>query len=422
MHKLTRGIASASARHPWRTITAWLAVTGAVFFLAIAAGGTFVDDFSSPGSQSATALELLDESFPEAAKGSAMVVLAAHDGTTLDEHQDEIAQVLDDVSDVARVESVADPFAAGTISEDGRIGFAVMTLDAAGARDRQAGVRRPVRGRRPAWRHPASRSSSAATPSSSTPRRSPRPTSRSACSWPSLVLLVVFGTVIAAIVPIGLSLVAVGASIGGIMLMASTMNVSVSAIAVAGLVGLGVGVDYALFVVARYRENRTGGSGQHQRPVQRDGHLGHCRRLRRWDRHHRHGGPGHHRPGHPDLDRPRHRPDGAERRRRRRDPAAGPAHPARRPDRRRPGGAAPPPCRPHRGQRLVALRPPRVPPPLALPPGCSSPCSRPSRRPPCRSRPRSRQPGTHPRTPPTARRTTSSPRDSASGSTPRSRW
>jgi putative drug exporter of the RND superfamily len=130
MQKLIRRIASASSRHPWRTVSGWLAVMGAVFFLAIAAGGTFVDDFSSPGSQSATALELLDESFPEAAKGSAMVVLAAHDDTTLDDHQDEIAQVLDDVSTVAHVESVADPFAAGTISPDGRIGFAVMTLDA----------------------------------------------------------------------------------------------------------------------------------------------------------------------------------------------------------------------------------------------------------------------------------------------------
>ena len=74
-----------------------------------------------------------------------------------------------------------------------------------------------------------------------------------------LVLLVVFGTVVAAVLPIGLSLVAVGAGIGGITLLAGTMDVSVSAIPVAGLVGLGVGVDYALFVVARYRENRTAG-------------------------------------------------------------------------------------------------------------------------------------------------------------------
>ena len=75
-------------------------------------------------------MDLLDENFPEAAKGSAMVVLAARDDTTLDDHEDTIAEVLDDVSGVARVESVAEPFGAGTISDDRRIGYAVMTLDA----------------------------------------------------------------------------------------------------------------------------------------------------------------------------------------------------------------------------------------------------------------------------------------------------
>jgi RND superfamily putative drug exporter len=258
MHKLTRGIASASARHPWRTITAWLAVMGAVFFLAIAAGGTFVDDFSSPGSQSATALELLDENFPEAAKGSAMVVLAARDGTTLQDHGDTIAQVLEDVSGVARVESVADPFAAGTISDDQRIGYAVITLDAP---EREIG--------KPAFAVLSEAVSGMGTSDLQVElggdavflNAAEEPSTHTAIGLlvALVVLLVVFGTAVAAIVPIGLSLVAVGASIGGIMLMASTMNVSVSAIAVAGLVGLGVGVDYALFVVARYRENRSAG-------------------------------------------------------------------------------------------------------------------------------------------------------------------
>jgi RND superfamily putative drug exporter len=258
MHKLTRGLASASARHPWRTVTAWLAATGAVFFLAIAAGGTFVDDFSSPGSQSATALELLDDSFPEAAKGSAMVVLAARDDTTLDDHEDTIAEVLDDVSGVARVESVADPFGNGTISDDRRIGYAVMTLDAP---EREIG--------KPAFAVLSEAVSSMEAPGLQVElggdavflNAGEETSSHTAIGLlvALLVLLVVFGTVVAAIVPIGLSLVAVGASIGGIMLMASTMNVSVSAIAVAGLVGLGVGVDYALFIVARYRENRSAG-------------------------------------------------------------------------------------------------------------------------------------------------------------------
>ncbi|MCW2737519.1 MMPL family transporter [Nocardioides sp.] len=258
MQKLIRGIAATSARHPWRTITAWLALIGAVFALAVATGGTFVDDFSSPGSQSASALELLDDNFPEAAQGSVMVVLATRDGTRLDEHRDEIARVLDDASVVAHVASVADPFAAGTVSEDGRIGFAVMTLDAP---EREIG--------KPAFAVLSDAVSGMGSPDlqvelggdavflNSADETSPHTAIGLLVAL--LVLLVVFGTVVAAIVPIGLALVAVGASIGGIIVMASTMNVSVSAIAVAGLVGLGVGVDYALFIVARYRENRSAG-------------------------------------------------------------------------------------------------------------------------------------------------------------------
>ena len=258
MNKLTRRIASASARHPWRTITGWLAVMGAIFFLAISAAGTFVDDFSAPGSQSAKALELLDENFPEAAKGSAMVVLAAQDGTTLDEHRGPIAAALEEVSTVAHVESVADPFAAGTISDDGRIGFATLTLDSP---EREIG--------KPAFAVLSESVSTTEIPSVQVELGGDAVFLNAEDETSAhvgigllialVVLLVVFGTIVAAIVPIGLSLVAVGASIGAIMWMASGMNVSVSAIPVAGLVGLGVGVDYALFVVARYRENRSAG-------------------------------------------------------------------------------------------------------------------------------------------------------------------
>ena len=74
-----------------------------------------------------------------------------------------------------------------------------------------------------------------------------------------LVLVVVFGTIVAALVPIGLSIVAVGAGIGAVTLLAGSMDVSASAIPIAGLVGLGVGIDYALFIVVRYRENRAAG-------------------------------------------------------------------------------------------------------------------------------------------------------------------
>ena len=258
MDRLTRAVAMASARHPWRTITTWAAVLVAVLLLAASGGGTFADDFSAPGSQSDRALQLLDENFPDAAKGSALVVLEAQGGTTMREHRSDVAQVLADVAALDHVASVSDPYAAGTVSPDGRIAFAELTLDVP---ERQMG--------KPAFAVLSDAVSHLEGPGLRVELGGDAVFLNSEDDSSGhvgigllvalLVLLVVFGTAVAAVLPIGLSLVAVGAGIGGITLLAGTMDVSVSAIPVAGLVGLGVGVDYALFVVARYRENRQAG-------------------------------------------------------------------------------------------------------------------------------------------------------------------
>jgi len=262
MNRLTRAVAMASARHPWRTIASWVLAVVAVFFLAAVGGGTFVDDFSAPGSQSSRAMDLVNSNFPEAAKGNALVVFEAPEGATLEEDQAEVAAVLEKVTALDHVASVTDPFQAGTVSEDGRIGYSVMTLDVA---EREMG--------KPAFATLSEGVTSINTGPDATDLRvelGGDAVFLNAGGGDSghvgigllvalLILLVVFGTFVAAVLPIGLALVAVGAAIGGITLMAGFMNVSVSAISVAGLVGLGVGVDYALFVVARYRENRSAG-------------------------------------------------------------------------------------------------------------------------------------------------------------------
>ncbi|MBF4770494.1 MMPL family transporter [Nocardioides agariphilus] len=263
MDRFTRSIAMASARHPWRTIASWIVVVAATFALAGALGGTFTDDFASPGSQSARAMQLLNENFPEAAKGQALVVLAAKDGQSLEAHRSEVGTVIDEVMAADHVESVADPFAAGTISEDGRIAYAVLTLDVP---EREMG--------KPAFGVLADAVSGIEAPGvrvelggDAVFLNAPDETSSHTAVGllvALLILLVVFGTVVAAVLPIVLSIIGVGASIGAITLMAGVMDVSVSAIAVAGLIGLGVGVDYALFVVARYRENRSSGQPNDQ--------------------------------------------------------------------------------------------------------------------------------------------------------------
>ena len=121
MNRFTRNLAMASARNPWRTFASWVLALVAVVLLASSFGGTFTDDFSAPGSQSARAMELLNENFPDAAQGRALVVFEGEDGTTLHDHREQVAAVVADVSELDHVATVADPFAAGTVSQDGRI-------------------------------------------------------------------------------------------------------------------------------------------------------------------------------------------------------------------------------------------------------------------------------------------------------------
>ncbi len=257
MNRFTRSIAMTSAKHPWRTMAGWVLVMATVFFLAATGGGTFTEQFSVPGSQSARALDLLDEGFPEAAQGKVMVVFAAEDGETLESNRADVDTVLTEVATLQHVASVSDPFAAGTVSEDGRIGYAEVTLDAP---QREIG--------KPAFTVLSNAVSGIEVPGLQVELggdavflNAEDDTGHAGIGLlvALLVLVVVFGTIVAAVVPIGLSIVAVGAGIGAVTLLAGTMDVSASAIPIAGLVALGVGIDYALFIVVRYRENRAAG-------------------------------------------------------------------------------------------------------------------------------------------------------------------
>jgi RND superfamily putative drug exporter len=258
MNRFTRRVGAASARRPWATLTAWAVVAAAVIALAGTAGGTLLDDLAAPGSQSERAMRLLDERFPRAADGSAMAVFAVEAGDRLAGHRPAVEAALARMARGEHVAAVADPFRAGTVSPDGRVGFAEVSfdlpasnlgpgsfeaLDRAAEPARAAGVTVELGGDA-AFVNADSQTSGA----------------EAVGILAALVVLVVaFGTVVAALVPIGLALVAVATGVGGIMLLASTMDVSTAAPTVAAMIGLGVGIDYALLIVARYRENRARG-------------------------------------------------------------------------------------------------------------------------------------------------------------------
>ncbi|MEX5708121.1 MMPL family transporter [Parafrankia sp. FMc6] len=258
MKQFTRRIGDAAAHRPKLTIAVWGVVAALLLALAGTVGGPFADDLVAPGSQSENAMELLEERFPEAAGGSALAVFAVAEGQRLERHRDAVSAAVARIEGVEHVATVTDPFTAGTVSPGGRIGFAEITFDVPATEvgtEALAAITDQLRPARDAGLvaelggDAAFINAEAATSG----------TEMVGLLAALVVLVVAFGTIVAALVPIVLALVTVAAGVGGIVLLANAMDVSSAAPTIGAMIGLGVGIDYAMFVVARYRENRAAG-------------------------------------------------------------------------------------------------------------------------------------------------------------------
>jgi RND superfamily putative drug exporter len=258
MNQLTRRVGDASARRPRITIAAWVLLAALILALAGTFGGSFVDELAAPGSESEEAMDLLEERFPDAAGGTAMAVFAAPEGQRLDSREPAVADALGRIADVAQVATVVDPFTAGTVSPDGRIGYAQISFDVSTMDVESATVTAIGEAMQPA------RDAGLAAELGGDAAFLNAESSASGAEGIGLlvalfVLIVAFGAVLAALVPIMLALAAVGVGLGVTVLLANAMEVSTEAPTVGAMIGLGVGIDYALFIMTRYREHRAAG-------------------------------------------------------------------------------------------------------------------------------------------------------------------
>jgi RND superfamily putative drug exporter len=252
-----RHLGDSSARRPWRTIGAWAVLAAVVVALTGAFGGAFLDDFTAPNSESAQATRLLEKRFPAVAGGSAVAVFAAPKGEQLTSFRPGVESALSQVSDIEHVASVSDPFATGRVSADGRVGYAEITLDVPSTKLGRPGAAAMADALQPA-RADGLTAELGGEAAMLNGKKSSGAEGIGVLAA-LVILVIVFGTLVAALVPVVLALVAVAVGISSIALLAGALDVSTAAPTFGALIGLGVGIDYSLFIVSRYRENRTAG-------------------------------------------------------------------------------------------------------------------------------------------------------------------
>src|SRR4051794_31545183 len=126
MAHLLGNLAAAAAGHWKRSLAIVLAVLVSLGALASVAGGSFTDDFSSPGTESQRALDLLEKRFPAQSGAPAPVVFSVESGPLRGGARPQaIASALREIRHQPHVTAAADPLAGkGQVSRDGRIAFA----------------------------------------------------------------------------------------------------------------------------------------------------------------------------------------------------------------------------------------------------------------------------------------------------------
>ncbi|MBB5789908.1 MMPL family transporter [Jiangella mangrovi] len=241
----------------------WLGLVALFGVGASTLSGPTSDTFSIPGTESQEAFDLLEERFPggNTDGATARVVFAAPEGETLTDpdNQAAVEDVLAELTTAPQVAAVPDPFEIGTVSEDGTIAFSQVTytvpffdltdeareaLTAAADTGRDAGLTVELGGE------------------AAMSDEEPAGTELIGIGVAAVVLIITFGSLIAAGLPLLTAVLGIMIGMAAITAASGFMDIGSSTPTLALMLGLAVGIDYALFIVSRFR---------HELAVGRDG-------------------------------------------------------------------------------------------------------------------------------------------------------
>ncbi|HYQ63431.1 MMPL family transporter [Actinophytocola sp.] len=253
----------ASFRRRWLVTGVWAAVLIGIGIGAVGFSGTMSNSVSIPGTESQQAIDHLKKTFPEAhiGGGTARVVLQAPEGQNFVKYpanQAELREVYTALRNAPEVANAVDPFQAQSFSRDGTLALiqvsypkqAVELTDA----DREALLAA------------AHSSGLHAKIGGDAVRGAPETgaTEGLGVVVAAIVLVITFGSLLAAGLPLLTALIGVGIGLSGLLTLSGLTELNNNTPVLALMIGLAVGIDYALFIVSRYRTELASGLDHEQ--------------------------------------------------------------------------------------------------------------------------------------------------------------
>jgi putative drug exporter of the RND superfamily len=260
MNKALEGLGRFAARRWWVFIAAWIIILGGLLGARHAFGGEYVNNYTVSGTGSSNGVNLLNSKFPQQGGYSGQIVYRARSGT-LSAQKSAVNQATANVGKLPDVIKAVSPFASGnsgSLSKDGTIGYASVSwsvnpnsldsayldnLNHATAPARQAGLQVAYGG--------------GAGQIGQNDHDLTSEVIGLSCAL--VLLLFMFASVVAAAIPLVSAIFSVLAGLSLLALLASATTFPTTAPTIATLLGLGVAVDYGLFLVARHREQVDSG-------------------------------------------------------------------------------------------------------------------------------------------------------------------
>src|SRR3954447_22469028 len=255
-------LADVAYRRRGRMVLGWIVAMVVAIGLGTALAGEFNADYNTPGSESKAASDLTQSRFGGYSGQEIYVVWKDEAGAQSPQAKRQIAGFL---ADAGKVDHIA-PATAVRVSKDGKIGATTLPMTVPGwdftkdqgkqlidAAERNDGNGLELKlGGDPIY----------AAQSQSNPEGI-------GFLGAAIVLLIAFGSIVAAGLPLAIALIGLGISSGGlILLLANVADVPDWTTAVSGLVGIGVGIDYSLLVLTRFRSAMKQGKTRHNAVVE----------------------------------------------------------------------------------------------------------------------------------------------------------